>query len=165
MQATMAQAASWRACHSCGVSFSSYFFLMLLMAISRVLAMRLCIRVVLHALRKPVPSPPNIKKGGRAPIGAPFHGRARRSTAAVSAETARLSALHRGARQGGRIHHWLSSSTALPETRRIGCYPLQPVSSQPRSAETGRSAGRAGTQSRPGAACETARGHRTRSTF
>jgi hypothetical protein len=53
--------------------------------------------------------------------------------------------------------------TALPETRRGGRYPLPPISSLPRSAGTGRGAGRAGTRSRPGAVCETARGHRTRS--
>ncbi len=43
-----------------------------------------------------------------------------------------------------------------------GRYPCSPVSSLPRTAGTGRSAGRSGTQSRPGAVCETARGHRTR---
>jgi hypothetical protein len=53
--------------------------------------------------------------------------------------------------------------TALPETWRNGRYPLPPVSSLPRSAEAGRCAGRAGTRSRPGTVCETARGHRTRS--
>jgi hypothetical protein len=47
----------------------------------------------------------------------------------------------------------------------FGRYPLSPVSSLPSTSETGRSAGRSGTQSRPGAVCETARGHRTRSTF
>ena len=76
---------------------------------------------------------------------------------------ARLPAPHRGTRQAERIQPWLSSRTALPETRHGGRYPLPPVCSLPRSAETGRSAGRAGTRSRPGAACETARGHRTRS--
>ena len=44
-----------------------------------------------------------------------------------------------------------------------GRYPFLPVSSLPRTAGTGLSAGRSGTQSRPGAVCETARGHRTRS--
>jgi hypothetical protein len=53
--------------------------------------------------------------------------------------------------------------TALPETRHGGRYPLPPVCSLPRSAGTGRCASRAGTRSRPGAVCETARGHRTRS--
>ncbi len=38
---------------------------------------------------------------------------------------------------------------AFPETRPGGRYPLRPVTSLPRSAETGRSAGRAVTQSRP----------------
>ena len=54
---------------------------------------------------------------------------------------------------------------AFPETRPGGRYPLSPVSSLPSSSETGRRAGRAVAQSRPGAVCETARGHRTRSTF
>jgi hypothetical protein len=44
-----------------------------------------------------------------------------------------------------------------------GRYPSSPVSSLPRTAGAGRSAGRSGTQSRPGAVCETARGDRTRS--
>ena len=44
-----------------------------------------------------------------------------------------------------------------------GHYPFLPVSSLPRTAGTGLSAGRSGTRSRPGAVCETARGHRTRS--
>jgi hypothetical protein len=43
-----------------------------------------------------------------------------------------------------------------------GRYPLSPVSSLPRTAGAGRSAGRSGTRSRPGAVCETARGDRTR---
>jgi hypothetical protein len=52
---------------------------------------------------------------------------------------------------------------AFPETRLDECYSLSPVSSLPSSSETGRHAGRAVAQSRPGAVCETARGHRTRS--
>jgi hypothetical protein len=47
----------------------------------------------------------------------------------------------------------------------LGRYPWLPVSSLPRSAETGRSAGRSVSRSRPGTACETARGNRTCSTF
>jgi hypothetical protein len=116
------------------------------------------------------------KKGGGAPTGAPSTdriigcGRAplfsalRRLWGRVGRGHARLSALHRGTRQGRRIHHWLSSRTALPETRLDGRYPLLPVSSQPSSSETGRSAGRSGTQSRPGSGVTTpARGHRPRS--
>jgi hypothetical protein len=57
-------------------------------------------------------------KGGGAPIGAPSLRRARRSTTArPCAGRARLSALHRGTRQGERIRRWLSSRPALPETR------------------------------------------------
>jgi hypothetical protein len=78
---------------------------------------------------------------------------------------ARLPALHRGTRQAGRIQHWLSSRPALPETRLDGRYPFSPVSSLPSTSETGRSAGRSGTQSRPGAECKSARGHRSRSAF
>jgi hypothetical protein len=52
---------------------------------------------------------------------------------------------------------------AFPETRSGGRYPFRSVSSLPSSSETGRRAGRAVAQSRPGAVCETARGHRTRS--
>jgi hypothetical protein len=78
---------------------------------------------------------------------------------------ARLPALHCGTRQAGRIQHRLSSRPALPETRLGGRYPFSPVSSLPSTSETGRSAGRSGTQSRPGTECKSARGHRTRSTF
>jgi hypothetical protein len=53
--------------------------------------------------------------------------------------------------------------SAFPQTRSGGRYPLQSVCSLPSSSETGRDAGRAVTQSRPGTVCETARGHRTRS--
>ena len=82
-----------------------------------VLAMRLRIRVLPRHCKKALPTTSQQKKGGGAPTGAIVFGAASADAAAVSAETARLSALHRGARQGGRIHHWLSSSTALPETR------------------------------------------------
>jgi hypothetical protein len=78
---------------------------------------------------------------------------------------ARVPALRCGTRQGERIRRWLSSRTALPETRLGGRYPLRPVRSQPSSSETGRYAGRSGTQSRPRALCETARGHRPCSAF
>jgi hypothetical protein len=109
--------------------------------------------------------PPRMKGGG-APIGAiqprsaPSRVRQRadrrapafrRSTAALATPVA-------------------TSIGSAPDPRflRPGCfgrYPLPPVSSLPSTSETGRSAGRSGTQSRPGAVCETARGHRTRSTF
>ena len=59
-------------------------------------------------------------------------------------------------------------SAPVPRFLRPGCigrYPLPPVSSLPRSAETGRSAGRAVTRGRPRTVCETVRGDRTCSTF
>ena len=56
-------------------------------------------------------------------------------------------------------------SPALPETRLCGALPRSTCLSPPRSAETGRSAGRAVTRGRPGTVCETARGNRTCSTF
>ena len=64
----------------------------------------------------------------------------------------------------------VSSIGSAPDPRflrpgRPGRYPAWPVTSLPSTSETGRRAGRSGTQSRPGAVCETARGHRTRSTF
>ena len=54
---------------------------------------------------------------------------------------------------------------AFPETRSRGRYPLRSVTSLPRSAETGRSAGRAVARSRPGADGKSARRHRPRSAF
>ena len=55
---------------------------------------------------------------------------------------------------------------AFPETRPGGRYPFRPVTSLPRSAETGRYAGRAVAPSRPGAErISSARRHRTRSVF
>jgi len=50
---------------------------------------------------------------------------------------------------------------AFPETRSGGRYPLRSVSSLPSSSETGRHAGRAVAQSRPGAVCETVPGRPT----
>ena len=94
--------------------------------------------------KKALPKASPHKEGRRSADRRNCLGAASADAAAVSAETAGLSALHRGARQGGRIHHWLSSSSALPETWLHRRYPLSPVSSQPRSAETGRSAGRWG---------------------
>ncbi len=138
-----------------------------------ILAMRLGIRALLHASRKPVQHAP-INEGGGAPKGAHFICRARRGPARAARTNvatrprfgrARLSALHRGARRAGRIQHRLSLSPALPKTRRIGRYPLPPVLSLPRSAETGPSAGRSVARGRPGTVCETARGNRTCSTF
>src|SRR5690242_12014889 len=55
-------------------------------------------------------------KGGGAPKGATYLGRIERDAAAAHAGAARLPALHRGTRQGERIHLWLSSRPALPET-------------------------------------------------
>jgi hypothetical protein len=54
---------------------------------------------------------------------------------------------------------------AFPETRPDGRYPLRSVSSLPSSSETGRDAGRAVAQSRPGADGKSARRHRARSAF
>ncbi len=74
---------------------------------------------------------------------------------------ARLSALHRGARQDLRLG-------SAPGPRFMGSrrhWDL-PLPSDPRAASSsrvGRSASRAGSRSRPGAVCETARGHRARS--
>jgi hypothetical protein len=62
-----------------------------------------------------------------------------------------------------------STIGSAPEPRFLrpggdGRYPFSPVSSQPSSSETGRSAGRSATQSRPRCGVTTpARGHRTRS--
>ena len=124
-----------------------------------------CIRIRVIPSKATNLLPPN-KKGGGAPIGAiqpssaPSRVRQRadrrapafrRSTAALATPVA-------------------TSIGSAPDPRFLrpgsfGRYPLSPVSSLPSTSETGRSAGRSGTQSRPGAVCETARGHRTRSTF
>ena len=78
---------------------------------------------------------------------------------------ARLPALCGGTRQGERIAVGSAPVPAFPETRSRGRYPLRSVTSLPRSAETGRSAGRAVAQSRPGADGKSARRHRPRSAF
>jgi hypothetical protein len=78
---------------------------------------------------------------------------------------ARLPALRRGTRRTRRIQYRLSSSPAFPETKAWRALPAFTCHSLPSSSETGRGAGRAVAQSRPGAVCETARGHRPRSTF
>ena len=54
---------------------------------------------------------------------------------------------------------------AFPETRSNERYPFRSVSSLPSSSETGRHAGRAVAQSRPGADGKSARRHRPRSAF
>jgi hypothetical protein len=82
---------------------------------------------------------------------------ARGAAAGISAP-ARLPALHRGTRRTGRIQYRLSSRPALPETRPRRALPSLACHSLPSTSETGRRAGRSGTQSRPGAVCETARG-------
>jgi hypothetical protein len=120
--------------------------------------------------RKNLPPP----KGGGAPIGAPsMTARSRQECANLrnsSAARQRLGreplAFRRSAAALARANASAVGSApvpAFPETRLDGCYPLSPVSSLPSSSETGRRAGRAVAQSRPGAVCETARGHRTRS--
>ncbi len=130
-----------------------------------VLAMRLRIRVLPRHCKKALPKASPTKKGGGAPTGAlslephqRMRPRSQRRPLAFRRSTAALA----------RADASTIGSAPVPRFLRpgfIGRYPLSPVSSQPRSAETGRSAGRSGTQSRPGAACETARGNRTRSTF
>ncbi len=128
---------------------------------------------------------PPIKEGGGAPRGAsiqwPHHtsGRYRPNVRGVrqrasqtslrrlrnlsASAPARLPALHRGTRRTGRIQYRLSSRPALPETRPYRALPGLACHSLPSTSGTGHSAGRSGTQSRPGAVCETARGHRARS--
>jgi hypothetical protein len=113
-------------------------------------------------------------KGGGAPIGAPSmaaHGRQvcanlRNSSAARQRLGREPLAFRRSAAALARANASAVGSApvpAFPETRLDECYPLSPVSSLPSSSEAGRRAGRAVAQSRPGAVCETARGHRTRS--
>jgi hypothetical protein len=76
---------------------------------------------------------------------------------------ARLSALHRGSWLGDRTPP-LSLRPRFPDHRmQTGFHPLR--ASAASSSQTGHRAGRAVSQGRPGAVCETARGHRTRSTF
>ncbi len=108
-------------------------------------------------------SPPAIKRGAErrkahpANVRACFGARQRPLTFTLArlrereGGAARLPALRSGTRHASRNQHWLSSRPALPETRLDGRYPLAPVSSLPSTSETGRSAGRSGTQSRPGA--------------
>jgi hypothetical protein len=132
---------------------------------TQVLPFPRCVRIRVIPIKATNLLPPN-KKGGGAPIGAiqpssaPSRVRQRadrrapafrRSTAALARPVA-------------------TSIGSAPDPRFLrpgsfGRYPLSPVSSLPSTSETGRSAGRSGTQSRPGTVCETARGHRTRSTF
>jgi hypothetical protein len=78
-------------------------------------------------------------------------GRARGAAAGIAAP-ARLPALHRGTRQV--FQAWLSSGPAL---HGIGMYD-HPSPRAASSSRAGRSASRAGSRSRPGAVCETARG-------
>jgi hypothetical protein len=101
------------------------------------------------------------KEGSGAPKGATIHcprytdkcchSPMRRARKRALSGRARLPALHCGTRHARRIQHWLSSRPALPETRLAGRYPFSPVSSLPSTSETGRNAGRSGTQSRPSA--------------
>jgi hypothetical protein len=131
------------------------------------------IRGLLHAARKPVHTP-QITKGGGAPKGAYLFavpGGARRAPRQRMLPSVRASgalALRRSTAvlaAPDASGHRLSPSPALPETRRIRALPSAACLSLPRSAETGRRAGRAVTRGRPGAVCETARGNRTCSTF
>jgi hypothetical protein len=74
---------------------------------------------------------------------------------------ARLSALHRGSWLGDRTPPLSLGPRFLDHRVQTGFHPLR--ASAASSSQTGRSAGRAGPQGRPGAVCETARGRRTRS--
>ena len=106
------------------------------------------------------------KEGGGAPKGAcqPLSARTQRRSVAPLRSARYLrrgSALLRGALAFRRSAAALARANAsaigsapvpaFPETRPDGRYPLSPVTSLPRSAETGRCAGRAVAQSRPGA--------------
>jgi hypothetical protein len=93
------------------------------------LAMRFASELWQATRKKARPIPSLQMKGGGAPIGASNHGRAQRSTAAASAEAARLSAPHRGTRRAGRIR--TSAQRSVPRFLRPGAfgrYPLPPVS-------------------------------------
>ena len=88
------------------------------------------------------------------------------STATCSAEHA--SPFGAPPRRSPGQTHPASAQPQFPrflKDRRHRALPFASCLQQPRSAETGRSAGRAVTPSRPGAICETARGDRTCSTF
>jgi hypothetical protein len=117
---------------------------------------------------------PSNKRGSGAPKGAFNHSRAHRSASSLIdasgaaraadkyTQSAQLICL-RGALAFRRSAAALARANAsavgsapvpaFPETRSGGRYPLRSVSSLPRSAETGRVAGRAVAQSRPGAEC------------
>jgi hypothetical protein len=150
--------------------------------------MRLGIRALLHAARKPSPNPPAKKaEGGGAPTGA-FHPLAAPAGAAASLALTgpvRLSALHRGSRQrlaptGSAPGHasWDSDLRVIRKsenrfsekiTRQLkpacGPYPLLLSQSRDCTSRTGRSTGMTDAQSRPGAVRNAARGNRPRSIF
>jgi hypothetical protein len=116
--------------------------------------------------RKPFPTPPFIRREAerreahhpdRALCG---------STATCSSEHASPFGAPPRHSPAARRLNWLSSSSRVSsKTAATGVTLCIPSLSAPRSAETGLSAGRAVTRSRPGAVCETARGDRTCSTF
>jgi hypothetical protein len=118
-------------------------------------AMRLRIRALPRHCKKALPV-----KGGGAPKGANCTGRTSGCGARHAGECCHSLALRARAPSGApprfspRRTHPDIGSASVPRFLRPGCigrYPLPPVSSQPRSAETGRSAGRSVTRSRPGA--------------
>ena len=74
-------------------------------------------------------------------------------------QTARLSALHRGARKA--VTPWLNPGPRFLELPGANGRTL-PGASAASTSQTGPSAGRYDARSRPGAVCETARGDRTR---
>jgi hypothetical protein len=142
-----------------------------------ILATLLCVRGLQHDTKQDLPNKEGRRSAERRihPTAAPHiqalpleHARGaaagyRREVCAVCATyllsaPARLPALHRGTRRTRRIQYRLSSRPALPETRPHRALPGLACHSLPSTSETGRSAGRSGTQSRPGAVCETARG-------
>ena len=139
-----------------------------------VLAMRLGIRGLLSRFKKARPTRPNKMKGAERRKARTYWPCPAGPGARHANECCHSSALRARSPFGApprhsprRTHPDIGSalSPALPETRRIRALPSATCLSLPRSAETGRSAGRAVTRGRPGAVCETARGNRTCSTF
>jgi hypothetical protein len=107
-------------------------------------APELCL-ILLRSAKKP--------RGGGAPTGATFHCPRLRSAEARPAGRARLSALHRGSRLGDRTPPLSLGPRFLESPDANGLLALSGASAAS-SSQPGRSAGRAGSRSRPGAGCE-----------